>query len=277
MDTKKYLKITGLLSVLLVFVLIGCNSNQSKSDANDSDTAVIINKETIKAEVADVVYPLPSPFELTNMLNEIGARFEAEVLNSSENTDKYITEKDKALNLGVYGADLSYAVAYNKKQEINEYLKSTKQMVDELGITVDFTHLLDNDTKLAVVEKDSLVNLVSTTYYDTYSFLNEKSEPSLATLMTAGFWVEGMYIATHISDYTFDNYEIVKILFNQKESVKKLIELLKAYESDDYIQEMIAELVLIEKAYNGAETSLNQKQLETIKSTIAKVRTSIVE
>lgn len=277
MDTKKYLKFAGLISFCAVIVM-ACNSNQtSKTETTNNSETTEVDKENLKSEVSDVVYPLPSPFELTNMLNDIGARFELDVLNNVGNVDKYITEKDKALNLGVYGADLSYSVTYDKKQETNLYLKATKTLLDELSITIDFGYLFEDSAKGAVQDKDSLVNLITQVYYDTYTFLQDKSSASLSALMTTGFFIEGLYIATHISDYTYDNTEIVKLIFGQKMSVNKLIELLEGYSDDEFINEIINDLTTIKAAYGENETSLTRKQLDTIKATIGKVRAEIVE
>ncbi|MCX7986676.1 MAG: hypothetical protein N2662_07040, partial [Bacteroidales bacterium] len=63
-----------------------------------------LSKDSIAQNVKEVVYPLPAPFELTQMLNDIGAAYVGKNLNPVSKVDKYVTEKDKAVNLGVYGA-----------------------------------------------------------------------------------------------------------------------------------------------------------------------------
>jgi len=276
----KLIKISVLVLISMsVLVVTSCKSNTSKSEGQQVDEIDMpeMDQEEVKSEIEEVVYPLPSPFELTELLNDMGARYEGAVLNKPANAEKYITEKDKALNLGVFAADLSYTVNYDKKQEMNVYLKATKTLVDGLDITVDYGYLLEESAKEAARNKDSLVNLISKTYYDTYDFLRKNNNAELATLMTAGFWIESMYIANHISDYTFDNTEIVKIIYNQKESLNKLISLLEDYKDSEAVMTFLPSLVSIKEAFDNAETSLTKQQLAIIKNAIAEARKSIVD
>lgn len=274
MNTK-FLKFIALIVVSTL--LFACQSNTPTNQNTEGSENDVLDKAEITEDVAEVVYPLPSPFELVSFLNDIGAVFEGDILNPTANVDNYITEKDKAINLGVYGADLSYAITYEKKPLSNKYLKSLKELIDGLGITVDYDFLIEDNNKDAFSNKDSLVSLVSQTFYETYSFLNNNSAPSFAALMTAGFWVEGMFIATHISEYTFDNTEIVTIIFNQKESLYKLLNLLGEYKEDEHVASILTILEKIKVTYDNTETSLTQAQLAEIKSSIASVRAILVK
>ncbi|NBC83967.1 MAG: hypothetical protein GVY19_11405 [Bacteroidetes bacterium] len=275
----KLLKIAFYVMISAGFMVVySCQTAQQKDQQTQDDEIDMqeMDETEVKSEVEEIVYPLPSPFELTNMLNEMGARYEGEVLNAPENADKYITEKDKAVNLGVFAADLGYTVNYNKKQEANVFLKATKTLVDDLGITVDYSYLLQDENKEVARDKDSLVNIITKTYYDTYTFLNENNSPELAALMVAGFWTESMYIATHISEYTYDNTEIVKLMFEQRSSLEKLLGLLDDYKKSDHVAAMLPELKKIQEAYIQAGTSLTKEQLDIIKKSIANARKSIV-
>lgn len=263
------------IAVLAVLLLGSCQSgNKSASSESAADT---LNKDTIAQVVKEVVYPLPTPFEMTQMLENIGAKYIATSLNPVDKADKYFTEKDKAVNLGVYGADLAYAATYNQKQQTELDLKAIKTLVDQLGITVDYSSLLSDQFKDKMNNKDSLIKVVTDTFYSTYQYLNEKSNPDLAVMMVSGMWVELMYLASHISKDTYSNTDIVKIIFEQKESLTKLTDLLGTRNSNSDIKDLQNKLLVLKGVYDNVQTSLTKAELNTIITTIETVRASFVK
>lgn len=270
---KLNLKIVSSIAVAgFVLLFTACNQSGSKTTEEATD----ISKEEITTDVKAIVYPLPSPFELAQKLEQAGATYLGSVLNSPENIDKYFTEKSKALALGVYGADLSYAGNYNQMQDVQVYSKIVNSLVDELGVEVNFNELMTEDGKMKFENKDSMVNIVSGMVYNTYDFFKTKSEPSLAGLMVAATWIEGLYIATHISEDTFNNYEMVKLIFDQKTTLNKVLDLLAHFKGDERIDSLSGVLEKLNAIYDEAGDSLTKEQLDNITVTIEAVRESIV-
>jgi hypothetical protein len=263
-----------IVAVLAAMFLVSCQSSNKPSGEQAATDS--LNKEKVASEVKAVVYPLPTPFEMTKMLNDIGASYVVKVLNSPENVEKYFTEKDKAVNLGVYGADLAYTTTYNKEQDIKMYLKSVKSLIDALGINIDYSPLLSEDIKLKANDKDTLTKIITNTFYETYSFLNEKSNPELSVMMVSGMWVELMYIATHISKDTYNNTQIVNIIGKQKESYTKLMELLSVYKASVDINDLQSKLEVLKPAFDKVESGLTVKDYNLILNTIETVRKSFV-
>ena len=212
------------LSLSIVIILSSCKSGNTGTQ--DSATADTVNKTELSQDVKDVVYPLPTPFEVTKMLNDIGAKYNSAVLNPANKVEKYFTESSKAVNLGVYGADLAYAATYDQKQDIKLYSNALKKLVTDLGVNIDFNALIADENKEKFNNKDTLVKYITNTFSDTYQYLGEKSNPDLAIIMTSGMWVELMYIATNISENTYHVTGMVKLITDQKDSYNKLMELL---------------------------------------------------
>ena len=124
-----------LFAAVFSIMIISCG-NGSNDQQNDESNSIV---ETTVIEKADIlVYPLPTPLEVTDMLNRAGAAYILDIANRPDNVAKYFTEMSKALNLGVYGADLSYASTYNKTQETNNYLACTITLRDGLAIETPF-------------------------------------------------------------------------------------------------------------------------------------------
>lgn len=264
-----------ILSLAVVFVLASCKSGNTGTD-QDSASADTVSKSELSQDVKDVVYPLPTPFEVTHMLNEIGAKYNPTVLNPATNAEKYFTESSKAVNLGIYGADLSYAATYDQKQDIKLYTGALKKLVDELGINIDYSKFLSDENKEKFNNKDTLVNYITNTFFDTYQYLGEKSNPDLAIIMTSGMWIELMYIATHISEDTYNYSGIVKLITDQKDSYSKLMNLLASRNSNADIKDLETKLSVLKPVFDKIDAGLSESDYKVILKTLQDVRKSLV-
>src|SRR4030042_1460375 len=70
--------------------------------------------------------------EVIKMLTELEVGYIFGISNPVENTKKYFTNEAKAINMGVYGADLSYATLYNIQQSVLDYLSAIRSMSADL-------------------------------------------------------------------------------------------------------------------------------------------------
>ena len=244
------------------------NKEQAKSDS--------ITVSEISKNVKEVVYPLPTPFEMTRMLNEMGARYVLASLNPVDKADKYFTEKSKAVNLGVYSADLAYAATYDQKQDVKLYSKALKKLIDQLGINIDYSAMLSDEFKEKLNNKDTLVKVISNTLAGTYKYLNDKSNPDLAVMMVSGMWVELMYISTHISEDTYHNSGIVKMVIGQKDSYVKLMKLLESRHANPEIKQVEDKLLILKPIFEKTDNGLQENDYLLILKTVQSIRKSFV-
>lgn len=271
---KAILKSVFLLALTTSFVLSGCKQSTDKSV--ESNTGDKLTQEEVAKSVEEVIFPLPEPLGVYKMLQEIGASYVGNAMNPVESVDKYYTSNVKAVNLGVYGADLSYATVYAKNDDSDAYTKSVKKLVDDLGIKIDYLKLTSEETIAKAENPDSLVSLTTGIFFDIYEFLHKESDPALAALMVNGFYVEGLYIATHISDDTFDNVEMLNIIYGQAKPLDELIKLNDNFADNQYIQTIQTALKKLKTLYDATEGSLNKEQLEEIKTSVTAIRETMV-
>ncbi|PWE01138.1 hypothetical protein [Marinilabilia rubra] len=268
-----------ILAVALVFS--ACQSGKKKNNNKEERGTVAtqkIEKEEIEKDVREFVYPLPTTFEVTEMLNRIGASYILTLSNAAENVDKYLTEKKQAINLGVYGADLSYASTYNQKQQIMSYMEASRKLIDALNISGALPSDLVEKIEQNEDNKDKLVEIITNTFYDTYDYLNANNRGAVSMLVLAGSWVEALYITTNISEDTYQNKEMVKIVMQQKSSLNKLLGLMKNYESDEDVAEVMGKLKPLARVYNMVEeNAISEEQMDIIINEVAKVRADFVE
>lgn len=265
---RTYLKgITVSGAALLLVLATSCNCNRQK---NADEKKVIENK------VKDVVYPLPTSYEVTEMLNRIGAAYILTLSNPASNATKYMTEKTQALNLGVYGADLSYASTYRQKQETLDFMTASKRLIEELNISAAIDPDIVDKLEQNADNKDELVKLVTDSFYDTYAYLQNNNRAGVSSVIMAGSWIEALYIATHISEDTFNNKEMVKIVMDQKATLTDLMEILSKDAANTDVSEVITDLTPIKTVYDSIEGSINEEQFNSIRDLVKTLRTKIV-
>ena len=267
--------IGGVCLTALVGMTISLSSCTVWGTNNDQN---IMSKEKVEENVREFVYPLPTAFEVTEMLNRIDAAYILDICNDPENVDKYITEVKRAMNMGVYSADLCYASTYNQSAAVRRYTQTIRALVDAL----DMTQAVDPElaTKMVNLEnnKEGMTELISNSFYDSYDYLNRKNRGPVSILIVAGSWVEGLYIATHISDDTFDNKEMVKIVMSQKEPLDKLVELLGNYPNVEAVKEVREQILPLYETYRTIDaSSISEDQVMSIKKQANAVREYIVK
>jgi hypothetical protein len=263
-----------LLSGVLVMSLINCTGKKGEPvEGSDSK----LDKASIEKTVRDVVYPLPTSFEVINMINKIEASYIIGLTNPLANVDKYFTDKSQALNLGIYSADLSYASTYNMKQEVMNFMDASEKLVKELGITGAFGSEFIEEVETNIDNKDLLVELITESFYDTYEYLVKNGKEDLSLLVLTGSWVEGMYISCNISNTVYSNPELIKVIMHQKTALYKLIELLAPHASHDTIQSLLNDLNPIKMVYDSVdEKGITQKQMEDIIAQTEALRNKII-
>jgi len=275
MLTKKIVYAISFLVIIMAVVFSSCKG-KIKTAEQDQVVSDSLNKTLLATEVGEVLYPLPTPFEMTKMLNDIGATYSTKNLNSTSRVEKYFKENQKAVNLGIYGADLVYVSTYQQQQDIQAYLNAIKKLADQLGITYDYSRLLSDDFKVKFNNKDSLTKIVTNTIYDTYYFLDQKSNPDLAVTMVTGMWVELMYIGTNISQDSYNYTGLVNIISKQKASYEKVMELLSARNANADIKSLETKLLPLKPAFDKVAAGLSEADYNLILQTIKSVRSSLI-
>ena len=270
---------TFVLSVIIGGLLFTVYSCKTQSDKDKTGKKVLVKpaaKEVIKSGLKEFVYPLPTSFEVIEMINDLEIGYDIGVSNLTENADKYFIEAKKAINLGVYGADLAYASTYQMKQEVMLFLETSRKLADDLGIASIYNEELVSEVENSIDKKEELVELITNSFYDIYSQLNQNGKANLALLGVAGSWVESLFITTQISANVYHNIGLVKIIHKQKTSLETLMDILNDNNGDEKIDKMIKELTPLYNIYETVDENLSEKQVNAIVTEVEKLRTQLV-
>ncbi len=253
-------------------VATGCSVSGSQDKTN------VMSKQDVEQNVHEFVYPLPTAFEITEMLNRIDAAYILDICNPKENVDKYVTEAKRAINMGVYSADLCYASTYNQQSNVMDYTQTIRALIDALDMTRAVDPELASKMEDNENNREGMTELISNSFYDSYDYLNRNGRGPVSLMIVAGSWIEGLYIATHISQETFENKEMIKILQSQKEPLVKLVELLGKVEGEPNLSEISNDLQPLYKIYTSVDdNSLSEEQMNNIRKEIEIVRAKVVK
>lgn len=272
---KKILAIAIL--PLLILSLSGLTSCKNRSAKQEQKKIELEQLEEIKESIKENVYPIPNSADVISMLSDYGVGYLTDISNPPENVRKYFVSSKQALNLGAFGADLSYATLYNQQQLIINYMEAIRNLANELKIPMIFDEAMYERIKANAENKDSLVSILTNAFNDTYAELSENDQQALGLLVVGGAWVEGMHLATHVSGAAYNIEAVSKVLLKQKDSFDKYIEITGTHMDDPALSEFVKMLDPIKQVYAGITTSLTQKNIDDITRAIDGIRKQVVQ
>lgn len=259
-----------ILPMLVVFVFATSCKNQNKQAVSETD---------IKKDIEEYVYPLISAFDVTTMLTEIEATYIVDIANEAENVEKYFTEQSKAVNLGVYVADLAYATTYNQKSAVQQYFKAIESLVTDLDLTAAIGKELANEIESNLDNTEVLVDLITKLSQNAYASLNKQGRTELSYLVLAGTALEGLYLTTHISENTLQNPKIVETILYQKEPLMKLQTLMEPYAETELSASIYQMVKSINQVYAMEESTsaMTLEQIEQLSALLNQIRAETVQ
>jgi len=287
-----------LLTIATASLLASCGSSSKQENQNSDEFKQA--EESLKSQIEDVVYNIPSPSEIPYLLQTTGAEFNQSLLNDRKKVDQYMTRTDKAaLNLGAYVADIGYLSSYDKTQEAIDYLGSAKKLADNLGVIGTFDTDILKRFEANISNKDSLASLLNDAVQKTDKYLKDDSRNKLAALMITGSFIEGLSISTGlIKTYPKSLLKedqrnliltpLIRVILEQEKSVNELVKMLATVEQTAPITGIQTDLVALQASYralnieeqiknNRSDLVLSDKNLIDITKIVEKMRKDIID
>jgi hypothetical protein len=261
---KKAFNYISIISISLIISSCGSSGDDGEIVSNDTTS---IKSEQRSSQAKTVLNAIPSPVETVALLKSAGAKYNPKYLNPIENVSNYSTAATKALNLGVYGCDLSFTSIFDQTQESMLYLRCANTLSNELGIMGVFDENTSARLEANQNDKDSLLSIISQSFFTADTYLNNNGQPGISTLIVAGGWIEGLSIATKVAADT-KKEEVSTQIIQQQTSLDNLIKLLELQvaESDD-VKKMLTQLKDLKKVFETVGISAS----DSTASTAAKV------
>jgi len=269
--------IAGVLLPMLIISFTCLTSCKDRAAGKEQKKVEMDQIESIEDQIESNVYPLPTSAEVIKMLTELEVGYIIGLTNPVENIRKYFSSSRRAINLGIYGADLSYTTLYNIQQEVINYLDAIRSLANELNMSKIYNQELYNEVKINSENKDELVKILTEAFNETYAYLSGNDQQNLALLVVGGAWVEGMYLTCNVSDAAYQVAGISGVLLDQKKDFELYLEITQPYSDDPMISDFIKQLDPIKNVYAGIGTSLTMQNIMDITKVITEVRTQAVQ
>lgn len=226
------------------------------------DEAVINSELALNSVIGGKIFSIPSPVQMSLLLKKEVGMFNSEMTSDPSVISKYSTTHKKALNMGVYGADLGYATIFENSTVAVSYLAAIEKLADDLSISGAFDEVLINRFIENGNNQDSMLVIMSDGYRDGDKFLKDNKQHDVATLILTGGWIESLFFAT--TSYGFEtNQEIANRIGEQKSALLNIIELLELYNTEQYYTELIDKLKSLKIDFDLIDYSYEFVQPET--------------
>jgi len=239
----------NILATIVLVLVYSCGSETSDKITDTTDSIPALESKS-ESKSQNVFYSIPSPIQLGQILQRAGATYDKKILNPLDNVSKYSTTTSKALNLGVYGADLSYSAIFNQTQQTMSYLNGSKKLAEELGITGSFTTDVMKRMEKNGGNKDSLLQIISELFLNSNEALKENEQSNISILVLTGGFIEGLYVGTQVTKTVKDNTAIITRIAELKGSLNNLIALMGTENSDPTISDLTTDLKGIKEIYD---------------------------
>jgi hypothetical protein len=250
--------------ILLIALLLASCGNRTKEDLTTPIALPEPDELVISQEAMDeVIENIASPIEVAALLNDLQVPFSSAYLSNPERMSDYATSFEMAYNLGALSSDLGYLNMYNKTGSAINYLSTINRLTEalEVGQFFDFVKM----KRLATGENnlDSLLFVSMNSFNRMDEYLRQTDRGNLSTLMVAGVWIEGLYLATQVYDKS-NVEEIRNVIGEQKHILGDLMIVLERYKTEGFFKELIDDYMLIKKHFDDAKITYEIGEPETI-------------
>ncbi len=273
----------NIFIILLASMLwISCGADQSKKvekslTEQEADELDKMSQDFNKAK--QIFYSLPSPIETAMLIKRSGVQFNESLLNRTDNYSKYTTTLQKALNLGIYSADLSYASMFDQTQIAIQYMGVSKIMAQDLGVLNAIDEEIIHRLETNINSRDSIMEIITESFMNSDIYLKENGRPETAAIILAGGWIEGLYLAVKsVDSKRSGNDDLVDRIIDQKISLSSLIQLLESYHNIEMVNRLLIDIRKVSNVYENFDVVYSH--IETLtdpddRTTVLKARTDV--
>ncbi len=246
----KKLLIGAFAALLAVPSLTGCGGEEKQEITVKTDSIPAVDSSQLEDEV---FYQIPTPNELFTIIKQIGGKGNQGILHKVDMGSKYSDMRQKALNFGIYSADLAYASSYDFGTLNLEYLNLIKKMGEEMDISGAFDKTVFEQASKNIDNNDSIMKISNVLYFKAYSYLEENERGTTLGHIVTGAWIESLYLITCVAGPFKDKDPVIQRIAEQKFNYENLWGFLMKYESDEGIKKTITELEELGMIFDSLE------------------------
>jgi hypothetical protein len=271
LNIKSFVLISSVL-----FFLSACSENKPEEVDTSDDEAISVGLDSQKISAQNVFNTIPSRDILLNLIKQANTEYNVTYLSNPDDVSKYFSESSRALNLGVYGADLNVASIYDQTQESMLFFKCVNMIAKTIGVSNSFDENMGDRMNANQTNRDSTLNIISQAFKSADNTLRKNGRPGTSSLLITGAWVEGLYIACQTAKES-KNEAMIKEIFNQNESLTNLIELIEVSKLTSEAEYVLTDLKSVKKVIESkTDKVFTLDALKELDAKITEIRTKII-
>lgn len=275
-------------SISLSIMLVSCGDKPSEeiaenvtSETPKDTTPITVNEET-KFKFDFAIANIPSPVASINELSNWGVDYNNSLLVDAKKQISASNEFSKALVLGVFNIDMSYAMVNNKGEDVLKYMKTVVTTSDALGLKSAVDQMVGKRAEKNLSNKDSLLKILDEIFVKSDSYLRTNERVYTASSVFAGSWVESLYLTCKITEGVTDaaaKEKAYKHLWDQRFYLKNLTDLLNDYKDKKECVTLNDELKKIHTDIDAIKDPKDMKEanFKAISEKIYALRATIVK
>jgi hypothetical protein len=293
-QTEKFL-IKGHLTKMLIYIrlitvfcigtlltetlFVQCNSgNKNKNidtihnidstsfkTAPGKDSSSVDQSVSKQDSVSNISFMLPSPDEILSEIFGDKLIFKSELVNPAKNSDKYLNNKNVALNLGIYITDFAYLNLNDSKSEALDYFKIIRAMSQKVNIYGLFNEKIINRLENNLTNKDSLNVISKEVYYNMLSILESSRRNNIYALIASGALIESLYLSTMIVTNYSDYQVVAKKIFEQKYVLTNFYDFASQYSRDPDVKSILVQIDNLKNILKGSGVKTVEKKIKKLK------------
>ncbi len=267
-------------AVTVGLIVWSCGGGTHEQSTQTSAADTIYPEAKLSAEIKQELYALPTPLEIARILETSKAGFIFDITNPPENAGKYISEREKALNLGIYTADLAYSATFSQQEGTDKFLAITAKLSEELGIAGVYEAGLVEKVRRFGNNRDSLISLVDSVMIRTSSLLSRQNRHYLAILIATGAFVEGLYLTSELNVVAGNNTLISSAILKQQQHLGQLLTVLEAFRECKEMDALYLKVASLQSIFtdSGLEPgkALDKDRAIALSDLVEKVRNEII-
>ena len=256
---------TSTIIFSLLFIMFFACNNSSKTDSNNLKTDITLGLKTdknlhkVKSNEDVIFYNMFSPLDIDKMIDNSTSYYNSTCINPLGNIIKYTNSHKVAINIGVYGSDLSYLSIFDQTQQALSYLSAIKHLTNKLGLPDNLVDFTVSSAQQNTNQIDSLIIITRRAYFDVDSILKATDRENYSLLILFGGWVESMHVA--LSMYNEPNSKLASKIITQKYSLSSLITMAHNCQDDMVLSEYLLLMKKMNEAFKIPESQLTAENV----------------
>ena len=253
-----------LVLSLLVGSFYACQEEAVQTPASEKPVQTPAPEKPVEEIVVDnITYQVPTPNELFAVLKYADIKYDNNVVNDVANVNNYSTKSAKALNFGVYAADLAYASSLGSSNDASEYFETIKKLSADLGVenALDEAIMSRIQNNMEAANGDSLFYLSNETYYKAYSYLEENDRSDVLGMIVMGGWIEGLNIMLNVAEFE-EGSELSERIADQQITMFNLKQFAKSLDNED-VNNILDQMTSIDDLFSSLEYIESDEEIST--------------